>query len=109
MMEFGDARQCADIFGIRCDGFPDRFHLRVVPLECLVMVLLTRSHFLQAPGYLFEDAFYAVDPLIAVRHGGALNYSVSFDDTAVIIVSPLQYVDRIDRADQPTTTKCFGI
>src|SRR5258708_1327093 len=65
-----------DILSIGGDGFPDHFHFRVVPLECLIVALLTRSHLPVARGHLFlelvlasgqffEDAFYPVKPLAA--------------------------------------------
>jgi hypothetical protein len=37
MMKLGDARQGADVFGIRGDRFPDQFHFGVVPLESVIV------------------------------------------------------------------------
>jgi len=65
MVKFRNARQGPDIFAIGSDGFPDHLHLRIVPLKCLIVVLLTRGH-------LFENALYAIQPLASVGHVGSL-------------------------------------
>jgi hypothetical protein len=79
MVKLSNARQSPDIFGISRDGFPDHFHLRVVPLESLIMVLLTRGHLMLAISHLFENAFYAIKPLATVRHVERLCPQLSID------------------------------
>lgn len=73
MVEFSNSRQRPYIFGVRRDSLPDYFHLRIVPFQGLIMVLLTRGHLPVAHGHLFQDALYAVKPLTAaIRHVGSL-------------------------------------
>jgi hypothetical protein len=60
--------QGPNVFRIGDHGFPDQLHLRIVPLESLIMVLLTRSHLLQAVGYSIENTLDAIKPLVAVGH-----------------------------------------
>jgi hypothetical protein len=75
MVKFGDARQCPDILGIGGDCLSDHLHLRVVPVEGLIVVLLTRGHLFLVLGrlflvlgHLFENTLYAIKPLATVRH-----------------------------------------
>lgn len=79
MMQFCNASERADIFRICGDGFPDGFHLGIVPLESLIMVLLTDGEFPVALGHLLlklplaqrqflEYALNSVKPLVAIRH-----------------------------------------
>ena len=44
MVKFGNARQRSDVLRVRRDCFPDDRHFSVVPLESLVMILLSRRH-----------------------------------------------------------------
>lgn len=91
MVEFSDSHHRPDIFGVRRDSLPDYFHLRIVPFQGLIMVLLARGHLpvalgdlllklFQAHGHtilalahLLQDALYAVKAITApIRHAKGL-------------------------------------
>jgi hypothetical protein len=94
-MKFRDPRQATDILGIGGDGFPDylhfsimAFHFSIMALEGLIVVLLACSEVPVAPDHLllklsladgqfFQNAFNAVQPVIAIGHMGIPASSVS--------------------------------
>jgi hypothetical protein len=82
MVKFSNARQRPDVFRIGWDGFLDQLHLRVVPLEGLIVVVLTRRHILEAVGNLFQDGFNALKPLAPVRHSSRLRLQRTIEDAA---------------------------
>jgi hypothetical protein len=72
MVNFSNARQGPDMFAIDGDGFQYPLDVRIVPLKCLIVVLLTRGHLLLALGHIFENALYAIQPFASVGHIGML-------------------------------------
>ena len=68
----------------RGDGFKDPLDLRVVTLERFIVVLLPGGHFplalrqfLLALGHSFENAFDAIQPIVAVRQVNVLSLSLA--------------------------------
>ena len=53
VMQFGDSRERPDVFRVRGNGFPDGFHLGIVPLESLIVILLAGGELIVTLGYLF--------------------------------------------------------
>ena len=102
MVKLGNTHERADIFTVDLDRFQDSLYRRVVPLECLIVVLLTRSHlpvvlghpFLElflAPDHPFQDAFYAIKPFTAVvRHVKSLRPQRRIEDAATAPTDSVQ-------------------
>ena len=78
-MQFRNAHQRTDVFGVRSDGFPDCFHLGIVAFESFIVVLLAGGKLQVAPRYLllklslaqcqfFQNALNTVQPVTAIGH-----------------------------------------